>query len=284
MSTPLSAFPVRHLTLGDLAWCANLCEDRGWAREERRWNLLLAAGTAYGIDAPDGDGLAATCVVTSYGPALAAVGMMLVAQRFARQGIGRRLMTHVLSTTGSTPLTLYATQFGQPLYEQLGFVEIGSAETVQGHFRSAGSAPGARIRPAVAADLMDLARLDGEAFGADRVQMITRLPAFSDRLLVAEDDSGLTGYAAAWSALSADVSGPVIARDTSTAKALISKLAEGAGRPLRTTVDTRHGELLAWMKERGLEPVTVSTVMTNRVPDLPGDWTRRFAPLSLATG
>ena len=38
------------------------------------------------------------------------------------------------------------------------------------------------------------------------------------------------------------------------------------------------------MKEHGLETVAFNTVMTYGIPDLPGDWTRRFAPLTVAAG
>ena len=125
MPTPsLDSLPIRRLTLRDLTACADLSEDRGWPREEHKWGLLLAAGRGHGVDAPDG-GLAAACVVTEYGPreqpSLAAVGMVLVAERHSRQRLGRRLMRHVVEEAGTTPLTLYATPLGRPLYEELGF-------------------------------------------------------------------------------------------------------------------------------------------------------------------
>src|SRR5215470_8233910 len=102
---PLAALPIRRLTPRDLTACADLSEDRGWPREEHKWRLLLTAGTGYGIDDPDG-GLAAACVVTEYGsgerPDLGAIGMVLVAARHARQGVGRRLMRHIVSAMGTT--------------------------------------------------------------------------------------------------------------------------------------------------------------------------------------
>jgi hypothetical protein len=38
------------------------------------------------------------------------------------------------------------------------------------------------------------------------------------------------------------------------------------------------------VKERGLEPIAFNAVMTLGTADLPGDWTRRFAPLTVAAG
>ncbi|MFF2537858.1 GNAT family N-acetyltransferase [Streptomyces cyaneofuscatus] len=281
---PLVDLPVRRLTRGDLVACADLSEDRGWPRDEHRWGLLLSAGTGYGIAEPDGTGLVAACVVTSYGPRLAAVGMLLVAARHARQGIARRLMRHVMEETGSTPLALYATPEGQRLYEELGFAQVGRTERVLGRFRAEDGPAAVTTRPAAADDLQAMVRLDLPVFGIDRTHLIARLPAFSDRLRVAEENGELTGYAALWPSGDAHVVGPLIARDTATAKALVAALAATTDRPLRGDIDARHEELLGWLVERGLEPGSRTTVMTYGVADLPGDATRRFAPLTIATG
>ncbi|GGX82112.1 acetyltransferase [Streptomyces minutiscleroticus] len=288
VQTPSPAFlPIRRLTPRDLPACADLSENRGWPREEHKWGLLLAAGTGYGIDDPDG-GLVSACVVTEYGarerPELGAIGMVLVAERHARQGVGRRLMRHVLAEMGTTPLTLYATAYGRPLYEELGFKATGRAEMVRGRFRPGGPAPAIATRRAAADDIAAIVRLDEQVFGADRTHVIARLPAFTDRLHVAEENGSLIGYAAIWPNMDTHVVGPLIARDTETAKALVTSLAEYSDRPLRTDVDVRHEELLAWLKKRGLASAGSNAVMTYGIAELPGDWTRRFAPLTVAAG
>ncbi|MFD7321319.1 GNAT family N-acetyltransferase [Streptomyces sp. NPDC059875] len=281
---PLDQLPIRSLTVEDLTACADLSEDRGWLREEHKWSLLLTAGTGYGIDDPAGKGLVAACVVTSYGPGLAAIGMVLVAERYARQGVGRRLMLHVLEEAGDTPLTLHATPNGQPLYEQLGFVETGRAEMVKGRFTPTEPAPDIPTRPATADDLQAILRLDAEIFGLDRTHMITRLPAFADQLHVTEADGEITGFAAAWPNMDTHVIGPLIARDTATAQALVASLAATTDRPLRTDIDVRHTSLLRWLKTNGLTPIAFNAVMVRSPAGLPGDWSRRFAPLTVAAG
>ncbi|WP_405490898.1 GNAT family N-acetyltransferase [Streptomyces sp. NBC_00096] len=290
----LTALPIRALTVDDLRHCADLSEDRGWPREDHKWGLLLAAGHGYGIDAPDGRGLATACVVTRYGPPLAepelaAIGMVLVAERYARQGLGRRLMAYICDEVlKGIPLTLHATPYGRPLYEELGFETTGRAEMLRGVFRpdAAAAAPDSvRVRPSTAEDIAGILRLDSEVFGADRTHLITRLPAFTDRLLVAEDSAGgLIGYGAIWPNMETHVIGPLVARDTAAAQALVAALAAATDRPLRTDVDVRHEELLGWLKERGLDSVAFNAVMTRAIPGLPGDWTRRWAPLTVAAG
>ncbi|MFF5919484.1 GNAT family N-acetyltransferase [Streptomyces flavochromogenes] len=280
----LAQLPIRRLGVDDLLACADLSENRGWPREEHKWGLLLAAGAGYGIDDPSGAGLITCSVVTSYGPGLAAIGMVLVAERYARQGVGRRLMEHVLAEAGETPLTLHATPYGQPLYEQLGFTETGRAEMVHGRFTFTAPAPAVPVRPATAEDLQAILRLDHEVFGLDRTHVITRLPAFADHLRVAEEDGEITGFAAAWPNMDTHVVGPLIARDAATAQALIASLAAATDRPLRTDIDVRHSALLSWVKENGLDSVAFNAVMVRSLPDLPGDWRRRFAPLTVAAG
>lgn len=288
----LSALPIRHLTPRDLQACADLSENRGWPREEHKWGFLLTSGTGYGIDDPAG-GLVAACVVTRYGsvtgvpdrPALSAIGMVLVAERYSRRGVGRRLMRHVVSTLEPAPLTLHATAYGRPLYEELGFKVIGRAEMMRGHFVPDPSQDSTGItRAATADDLPTIVGLDGEVFGADRTHLLARLPAFADQLRVAESGGRITGYAAAWPNMHTQVVGPLVARDTKTAKALIVSLAAHTDRPLRTDIDVRHEELLRWLKARGLTARGSNAVMTRGAPELPGDWKRRFAPLTVAAG
>ncbi|MFF2214648.1 GNAT family N-acetyltransferase [Streptomyces antibioticus] len=288
MPTPSPcALPIRRLTHSDLIACADLSEDRGWPREEHKWGLLLSAGKGYGVDDPDG-GLITACVVTEYGPygnpVLGAIGMVLVAERHARKGIGRALMRHVIADMGTTPLTLHATPNGRPLYEELGFKTTGRAEMVRGRFRPEDTEPRVSTRAATAEDLPTLLRLDEEVFGADRTHVLTRLPAFADQVRVAEAGGRIIGYAAAWPNMDTHVVGPLIARDTETAKALLASLAAHTDRPLRTDIDVRHEELIAWVKERGLESVAFNAVMTYGIAELPGDWRRRFAPLTVAAG
>src|ERR1700733_7367345 len=73
---------IRRLRADDLKCCAALSVDRGWWPERGKWALLLAASEAYGVDAPDGQGLAGTVVLTRWGTDCAAIGMMLIAPRY----------------------------------------------------------------------------------------------------------------------------------------------------------------------------------------------------------
>jgi GNAT superfamily N-acetyltransferase len=296
----LAALPIRRLAPADLPACLDLAADRGWPREEHKWRLLLSAGQGFGIGAPAGDerggGLIACVVATSYGGTLTAFGMMLVAARHERRGLGLRLLRHALAESGTPAAVLTATDAGRPLYERLGFSPVSSLATLRGDF-TAPTTPRRAVRPATAADVPAILAYDAPVFGADRTGLLTRLPSFADQLLVAHATPGgpggpsdpggpLTGYAAAWPNLGSTVIGPVLADDLPTAQALIARLAADApaGVPLRFDADARHPELERWLRAGGLDGRRDNTLMLCGTATLPGDAGRRFAPYSVALG
>ena len=201
--------PVRRLGPDDLRRCVALSVDRGWSPERAKWSLLLGCAEAFGVDAPDGHAsgrLAGAVVLTRWGRDLASVGMMLVSARYARRGLGRALMEHVIGAAGDATVTLFATDMGRPLYEKLGFRPVRRCVSFVGALpagpdgapgaRPAQSGPGAPaevIRPATEADLPSILAVDQAAFGADRGRVLTWLPGFAERLAVLENGRGITG-------------------------------------------------------------------------------------------
>jgi GNAT superfamily N-acetyltransferase len=286
--------PVRKLGPGDLKGCVALSVDRGWLPERSKWSLLLAASETFGVDAPDGRGLAGAVVLTRWGADLASVGMMLVAARYGRRGLGRALMEHVIAEAGDATVTLFATDMGRPLYEKLGFQPVRRNVSFVGAFRpgaspSAGPAGPAGTagcaRAATQADLPALLAVDRAAFGADRGRILTRLPGFAERIAVLADHSehGLTGYAAAWrNTPSSTVIGPLVAPDAQCAEQLITDLAAHAHGTVRLDLDPDRPELPAWAHRHGLEPVSRTLVMARGELTDRGAPDRLFTPISVA--
>jgi GNAT superfamily N-acetyltransferase len=275
--------PIRRLGLDDLPDCMRLAQDREWSREEHKWRLLFDVGEVYGIDDPDG-GLAGAVVSTRYGTGVAAIGMMLVARKQERQGLGRRLMTHALDRSGTAGAWLTATDYGRPLYERLGFRTIGHSSAYTGSFRPRPSDPAQPVsRPMTAADLPAVLALDAEVCGVPRTELVTRLPAFCTSLRVVDGPSGITGYGGAWRNESITVLGPLIAGDGQTALALLSDLAAEAEGPLRVDVEHRWPALIDWAVEHGLSRAFTTAVMIHGA-DLPGDRDRLFLPVTVALG
>jgi GNAT superfamily N-acetyltransferase len=301
------SFPlIRRLGPGDLKRCVALSVDRGWLPERSKWSLLLAASEVFGVHAPDGRGLAGAVVLTRWGPDLASVGMMLVADRYGRRGLGRALMEHVIAEAGQATVTLFATDMGRPLYEKLGFQPVRRNVSFAGAFRpgpagggasAAAAGAGGLARAATEADLPAILAFDRAAFGADRDRILTRLPGFADRIAVLADPSqdedhsrhaddsqhGIRGYAAAWrNTPSSTVIGPLVAPDAQAAERLVADLAACAHGSIRLDLDPDRPELPAWAHQHGLEPVGRTVVMARG--DLPdrGIPNRLFTPISVA--
>ncbi|MFG1943115.1 GNAT family N-acetyltransferase [Nonomuraea sp. NPDC048826] len=266
---------IRRLTLDDLDSCGRLAKDRGWLPERHKWTLLFEVGEVYGIDAPDGDGLAATNILTRYGDDHAVVSMVLTASRYGRRGMARTLMEHVLDQAGDRIVSLHATENGRPLYETLGFRTVGRVAKHAGVFRGERSG---RTRVATEADLDGILTLDAEVFGTDRSALLRRMPVFGERVRVAEG-----GFGHCWRNDDNVVIGPVVARDEETARALIADLALDVGGEVRMDLDLAHASLVRWAGEHGVgAPWEVSLMARGGPP--PGDRSRQFLPFMQALG
>jgi GNAT superfamily N-acetyltransferase len=294
-------FPViRRLGADDLKSCAALSVDRGWWPERAKWSLLLAASEGYGVDAPDGQGLAGTVVLTRWGASRAAIGMMLIASRYGGCGLGRALMEHALRAAGEgVAVSLFATDAGRPLYEKLGFRPVRRSVAFRGQFRvdpqannskKRGARAGAagssgNVRVATEADLPAILALDRAAYGADRERILTRLPAFADRIVVleaSEASEGIVGYAAAWRTEAFTVIGPLMAPDGVVARRLITELAAHSIVAVRLDLDPDRSELPGWARARGLLPTERTVMMTHGDLAPRGIPERLFTPISVA--
>jgi GNAT superfamily N-acetyltransferase len=303
MPNDLSSPVIRRLGADDLNSCAALAVSRGWWPERAKWSLLLTASEAYGVDAPDGQGLAGTVVLTRWGADCAAIGMMLTASRYGGRGLGRALMAHALHAAGEdTAVSLFATDSGRPLYEKLGFKPVRRSVAFRGQFRvgrqannrekrearaaAAGSASLAgssgSVRVATEADLPAILTLDRAAYGADRERILTCLPAFADRIVVLEASEGIVGYAAAWRTELFTMIGPLMAPDDAAARRLITELAAHATTMVRLDMDPDRSELAGWARARGLEPTERTVIMTRGDLTPRGIPERLFTPISVA--
>jgi GNAT superfamily N-acetyltransferase len=271
---------ITRLAPGDLDACLELAADREWRPERRKWALLFEVGEVHGIRDPAG-GLAGSVTLTRYGPDLAIVSMMLVAARFGRRGLGRRLMSHVLAEAGDTTVFLYATPLGRSLYEQVGFRAVGSVTTSVGRFTGA---PAGGTRPAEPRDRDAILALDAAAVGAGRADVLTRYLALAEQLRVIERDGAVRGFAAAAANVDNVVVGPLIAPDIDAARTLISDVASAIDAPVRLDLDHRHDGLLEWAAERGVAPASDAWLMVHGGRDLPGARERLVLPVMQALG
>lgn len=274
---------VRALGLSDLPACQAVALTRDWTDSEPKWRLLLTAGDGFGIDDPDG-GLAGVVVLTRYPPDVAVVGMLIVAARHARRGLGRALMQHCVTHAADDVVYLYATKDGRPLYEKLDFHIADAVIKHAGQFQPGMLPPGTVVRPPRPADRHEVLRLDRAAFGADRAALLAALGTVADQVVVAQDQRGIVGHAAAWRTDGALTIGPVVGRDDAVAQALIQAAASGQPGTVRVDIHERCAALSRWAVERGLLGGSQVPLMVHRGRPLPGDRGQLYAPVMLGLG
>lgn len=256
---------LRTLTSADVPACLALAADRDWPPEEAKWRFLLRVGTGFGLF--DGPRLVGTTIITRFGDEHAAVSMVLVAPSHGRRGLGRRLVEHALEHAGTPVASLFATPFGKPLYERLGFRSV---DVVAGHF---GTLDVPRSGVSVPVEDRDhLVKLDAAVFGADRSAMWESYFDFAREVRVSPD-----GFAASWRNTDRLMLGPIVAGSLAEAKALISDVADGPSR-----VDAGDPALRAWLTEHGMPARFEVDLMVRG--EFSGARERLWAPLMQALG
>jgi predicted N-acetyltransferase YhbS len=179
--------------------------------------------------------LVGTLGAVRYGD-FAYLGLMSVDPTQQKTGLGRLLLEHVLAwldARGVGCAVLDATVAGAPLYEKLGFVDVGITHELSSEGRTLAPpacAAGVHVVDATADDLPAIVALDRAAFGAGRAHVLARLVAERpDRLLVARR-AGADGPIDGYLHMHEPMLGPWAARTPAAAHTL---LAEALARPAR---------------------------------------------------
>ncbi|PWC35804.1 GNAT family N-acetyltransferase [Azospirillum sp. TSO35-2] len=254
------AFEPTHLT-DALA----LSRQAQWPHRLDDWALTLALSQGLVAVDPEASQLVGTVLMTPYGDDAATINMVIVDEGWRGQGLGRRLMDEAMALAGDRPLRLVATREGLPLYEKLGFREVGTVLQHQGEAGPVTFIGAGEVAPADAGDRAAIAALDRQAFGADRGRLLDRFAEIGAFTLLRRNGIPV-GFAALRDFGRGQVIGPVVAPDLDGAKALIGPIiAAHPGKFLRvdTTADTG---LAPWLADCGLRHVGGGIAMRRPAP------------------
>lgn len=281
---PAMRFDIVTMSEADLAAAQGLSRAVGWPHRLEDWQLALSVGE--GLAAYAGDRLVGTVMWWRYPPGLARLGMVIVDPARQKAGIGRTLMHEALAHLDAPTIILNATEAGETLYRQLGFRPVDSIIQHQGASFSAPLVPlnaGERIRPMGRNDAGRLIALDAEAGGAGRPHVFAALIDQAEAVVL--DSGGETiGFAFYRRFGRGHVIGPVVARDTAAARALIAHwIGSNAGMFMRVDVPGGSG-LSDWLDGLGLVRVSPVVTMLRGAPLPPSGPYTHFAILNQALG
>lgn len=258
---------LRPMIEADLPHAQALSAELRWPHRLTDWEHVFAL--AEGLVAERDGKIIATALRWRWGERHATVGLIIVTPACQGRRIGHRLLTALLDGLDHHTVLLQATMEGRGLYERLGFVRTGEIRQHQGVAQPApliALPEGWRLRPAGQNEAQALHRLDADARGMPRPQLIDSLLAQAEACVVLDHDGTQKGFAILRRFGRGHVIGPVIAPDTEGAKALIAHLAgTNAGRFTRIDIDFDSG-LAEWLESLGLLRVDAATTMVRGEP------------------
>ena len=189
----------------------------GWNQTAPDWAFFARAGTVFGVRDAQGR-IVASGAVLPIGEQVAWISMILVAPEARGQGLGSAVFAHCLRAVKAAGRTAYldATPAGQRIYSQFGFSPLWPLTRWQRDGQSADTAGAPTTEPA---DIDNLAALDEEALGAPRRALLADFLARQDSFCVHSPQ----GFALARRGRIAHQIGPLLARNTSSAGALLQR-------------------------------------------------------------
>ena len=258
-----------------LAQAHALSQALDWPYRIEDWAFALQLGRGFAVEA-DGE-LVGTALWWPYGADHGSAGMIIVADKAQRQGIGAKLMDALLADAKGRTVILNSTLEGEALYRRLGFTPYDSVYQHQAILAQAPEiGPSVPLPAAGPEDRAALIALDREASGMDRAALLDGLAAIADMRLVVRNGR-VAGYGCVRRWGRGHVIGPIVARDATDARALIAALAaRHVGDFVRIDVTESCG-LSPWLESIGLPRVHQVLSMSLGEPPQGGPEARLYA-------
>jgi GNAT superfamily N-acetyltransferase len=175
-----------------------LSQEMSWPYRLDDWAFALELGQGFVLRNGAG-AVIATAAWWPYGEEHASAGMIIVAKAAQGRGLGARLMDALLAAAHPRTITLNSTAEGLALYERRGFVRIGVIQQHQGVPHECHQAPpSSLVRTMVPSDADAVARLDRQATGWARRQMLDRLIQAGDGHGFVRVDTAATSQLGDW--------------------------------------------------------------------------------------
>lgn len=239
----------------------------GWPHRAEDWQFLRRVGE--GVVALDEIGrVLGSAMWFPHGDDFATIGMVITSPRLQANGTGQWLMRHAFDRLDGYNLGLNATRAAHRLYLSLGFEPEKVVFQCQGEAREPETAvalPGVSLRTVRSDEIAAVGKLDREAYGANRSQVLSELLDHSRNVGLFRNGK-LEAFALCRPFGRGHVIGPVVASDDEDAIAVTRPfVAEHAGRFLRLDTRQKDGRFAEFLSRCGM-PVfdTVTTMSRGR--------------------
>lgn len=236
-----------------------LSQEMSWMHRREDWELALEVGQGFVLE--DAGNLIGTAMWWPYGETHASMGMIIVAKAAQGRRYGARLMDALLAAAEARIVTLNSTAEGFELYKRRGFTPVGVVHQYQGiPTREFEARPPVLVRSMAASDAEALERLDLQATGWTRPQMLRRLAQHGDGYVLVRNGAP-RGYALRRVFGRGHVIGPVVAENLEDARTLIEAALARLGRTFVRIDTSTATQLGPWLEGIGLKQVGDNTTM-----------------------
>ena len=222
-----------------------LVTQSGWNQTAQDWALFARAGSIFGVRNAQ-DRIVASGAVLPLGEQVAWISMILVAPEARGQGLGSAVFAHCLGAVQASGRTAYldATPAGEPIYRQAGFSALWPLARWQRDARptSAAAAPASE-----ACKIDSVVALDEEALGASRQFLLADFLAREGGACV----GSAQGFAIVRAGRIAHQIGPLLARDESSACALLPLALQGLSGKVFIDVPDGREQLCGQLRAAG---------------------------------
>lgn len=258
MSDDTAGLTRHDLSTADATRGYLLSTEIGWNQTEADWSYMLANGPGIGMTDPDGK-LVASAIALPYG-GFGWVCMVLVAPDWRRKGLATDLMNGVIALLQADSVIpgLDATPAGREVYRRIGFQDVYGLERLIAERANIDATPpaGTELRPLSHNDMDAVVAFDAPIFAGDRAALLRHLQAREpERAIGAWQAGKLCGYVLARDGRTWTQIGPVIAKNSKTAKALVASAAQGGSGPEGILIDVMayQVDVVDWLKAGGFE-------------------------------
>lgn len=279
------AVVIHNMSGSDLPFCLSLSREMQWPHRSEDWQQASELGK--GVIASLNGRAAGTGMVWNWGPHLSNIGLVIVSSEFQCCGIGKEIVSALVSKATSPVIRLCATRAGEPLYRASGFRPVGICRQFQTRALIPALTVSSSVRLATINDLDMLVELDKRAtLGADRSRLISMLLQNAKIAVLQDLKERISGYAACRRFGRGYVIGPIICNHTEAAKALVSWFSVSlAGQFVRIdcpgSVDPHF---FSWLQQSGMNEVDSPIMMEKGQSVTPNTDTTIFGFASQAMG
>jgi GNAT superfamily N-acetyltransferase len=249
-------FKIRPMITNDLNQAFSLSNSEGWNQTEKDWKLLQGNPLNICIVAEYSDKVIGTATALNHSNKVAWIGMVLVEKSFRGRGVGKMLLTNIISALKNVDsIKLDATPAGQPLYQKLGFIDEYKIyrminPSLQSFEKRTFNYEPVNIN---LESFSGVLKLDRRIFGTARTYLLQALFSnYPAKAYLVNRNKKLDGYMFGREGNRFNYIGPVCAFSNNSARILISKALESLDhKPVAMDILQDKEDLIKWLESLG---------------------------------